>query len=216
MIGRPLLFLAAFLPLVFGGMRRAQAGDAGRFDFYVLSLTWSPGYCAVEGSNANRAECARRAGFLVHGLWPQYSHGYPHDCPIGSGGQLDRETARQLLDVMPSLGLVRHEWRKHGSCTGLSQSAYFATLRKAWSRVRIPQRYRSPAKPTYAAPATIEGAFRAANPGLDANEIAVVCRKRYLTEVRICLTKDLQFRPCPAVDRNGCRRPQVIVPSPGG
>jgi len=33
-----------------------------------------------------------------------------------------------------------------------------------------------------------------------------------LSEVRICMSKDLQFRACDEIDRRACRRDQVLMP----
>ena len=41
---------------------------------------------------------------------------------------------------------------------------------------------------------------------------AVICDQRRLSEVRICLSKDLQFRACEEIDRRACRREQVVMP----
>jgi len=40
----------------------------------------------------------------------------------------------------------------------------------------------------------------------------VICTSRRLSEVRICLSKDLQFRSCEETDRRACRRDQVLMP----
>ncbi len=61
-------------------------------------------------------------------------------------------------------------------------------------------------------PDAVERDFRAANPGLPADGIAVTCDGRRLKEVRICLTHDLAFTDCDEVDRGGCRRPTVVMP----
>ena len=42
--------------------------------------------------------------------------------------------------------------------------------------------------------------------------MAVTCNRTRLSEVRICLSKDLQFRACEEIDRRGCRRDQVSMP----
>ncbi|WP_438802769.1 ribonuclease T2 family protein, partial [Klebsiella michiganensis] len=85
--------------------------------------SWSPSYCAAEGSNANRQQCStgRPYGFVVHGLWPQYEQGYPQDCTTDEPRDVPFSQARQISDIMPSAGLVTYEWRKHGTCTGLTQ-----------------------------------------------------------------------------------------------
>jgi ribonuclease T2 len=61
-------------------------------------------------------------------------------------------------------------------------------------------------------PDEVEEAFVAANPGLTRAGIAVGCDRRRLTEVRICLNRDLHFRDCAEVDRRACRRDKLIMP----
>src|SRR5580693_10574306 len=61
----------------------------GEFDFYVLSLSWSPSFCeeASERGSEQRsqAQCGGRPfSFVVHGLWPQYEHGFPEYCDRNS------------------------------------------------------------------------------------------------------------------------------------
>ncbi|MEP7455046.1 ribonuclease T2 [Phyllobacterium sp. SB3] len=184
------------------------------FDYYVLSLSWSPSYCAAEGARANRQQCdtGRPYGFLVHGLWPQYEQGYPQDCDTSQPRNVPFAQAKQLSDIMPSTGLVTYQWRKHGSCSGLTQRDYFATMRQAAKRVLIPSAYRQPNQRGPVNPQVLEQAFTAANPGMQKDGIAVTCDRDYLREVRICLTKDLNFRSCPEVDRSSCRSRSVDMP----
>jgi hypothetical protein len=40
----------------------------------------------------------------------------------------------------------------------------------------------------------LEAAFIKVNPGLSSSAISVICSSRRLSEVRICLSKDMQFR----------------------
>ncbi|PSH63552.1 ribonuclease T2 family protein [Phyllobacterium sophorae] len=185
------------------------------FDYYVLALSWSPSYCAAEGPRANRQQCApdRRYGFVVHGLWPQYERGYPQDCDTSQPRDVPFAQAKQLSDIMPSTGLVIHEWRKHGSCTGLSQKDYFSVIRRAVERVSVPPPYRQPTSRGPVNPLVLEQAFIAANPGLGTDGVAVTCDSEYLREVRVCLTKELNFRSCPEVERSTCRRRSVEMPA---
>jgi ribonuclease T2 len=67
-------------------------------------------------------------------------------------------------------------------------------------------------EPKTVAPAEIEDAFIKVNPGLSSSAIAVTCNRTRLSEVRICLSKDLQFRACEDIDHRGCRRDQVTMP----
>ncbi len=203
-----------------------ESGDAGAtqaagqtlpvgtgFDFYVLSLSWSPSYCEAEGEDANRQQCAseRPYAFVVHGLWPQFERGYPENCPTGEP-DVTNATLRTLYDLMPSAGLIRHQWRKHGSCAELAQDDYFSVLRAARDAVEIPQGYRRLEAYKTLDPDVAEAAFIEANPTLPEDGVAVTCDNRYLREVRICMAKDLAFRACPEVDRRACRSNKVVMP----
>jgi len=189
----------------------------GAFDFYVLSLSWSPSFCEAareRGHNGRgtQAQCGGRPySFVVHGLWPQYERGYPEYCQRPSP-RLDRNVMRSMLDLMPAPGLIYNEWDKHGTCSGLGARAYFETIRKARATVKIPEEYLDLTAPKTVSPNEVEEAFIKANPGLSASAIAVRCDSRRLGEVRICMNKDLQFRACEQVDRSACRRSQIVMP----
>lgn len=216
------LFLAIFALCLIAALGNSAAQDgsdgmaasgAGQFDFYVLSLSWSPSYCAAEGDKANRYQCGKRPayGFIVHGLWPQYEHGYPKDCRSDALRKVPKERMNALSDLMPGYGLIIHEWRTHGMCTGLSQEAYFATLRKAYGSVEIPAEFPRDDRDRVR-PSDIEQAFVTANPGMPADGISVDCDRKYLREVRICLTKDMRFRPCRELERASCHATSIQMP----
>jgi len=214
------LLLAAVIG--FGATTSASAQDRrqnapGEFDFYVLSLSWSPSFCegAAErgngGGRSQQLQCGGRPfSFVVHGLWPQYERGYPEYCDRDSW--LDRDIMRSMLDLMPAPGLIFNEWKKHGTCAGLGPQPYFDTIRKARATVKIPPEFLNLSEPKTVAPAEIEDAFVKVNPGLSTSSMAVICNRNRLSEVRICMTKDLQFRACEDIDRHGCRRDQVLMP----
>jgi ribonuclease T2 len=193
---------------------RPNANSDADFDFYVLALSWSPSYCESEGPDANRQQCgsSRPFGFVVHGLWPQFERGYPQDCDSGEPRNVPMSLARSMGDIMPSTGLINYQWRKHGACSGLSQRDYFATMRRAMERVAIPGQFRQGTARDAVNPQLVERAFLTANPGMKAEGVAVTCDREFLREVRICLTKDLDLRACPEVDRSGCRRRAVEMP----
>jgi ribonuclease T2 len=193
--------------------RASRVAEGSGFDFYVLSLSWSPSYCEAEGAEANRQQCgsARPYAFVVHGLWPQFERGYPQNCGTDERTVSDRRLGG-LYDIMPSAGLIRHEWQTHGSCSGLSQGDYFDVLRTAREKVVIPSQFRRLDAYRTLAPGEAEAAFLEVNPGLPRDGIAVTCDRRLLREVRICMTKQLAFRGCPEIDRRACRRQTVVMP----
>jgi ribonuclease T2 len=188
----------------------------GEFDFYVLSLSWSPSFCeeAAERGNSRRsqAQCGGRPfSFVVHGLWPQYERGFPEYCERPSP-RLERNIMTSMLDLMPAPGLIFSEWDKHGTCSGLGARGYFETIRKARAAVKIPPEFIELADPKTVSPTEIEDAFIKVNPGLSSSAVAVICNRSRLSEVRICMGKDLQFRACDEIDRRACRRDQVTMP----
>ena len=212
-----LSFLFLFAVVAFAQSAAGQAAannerrpnEPGRFDFYVLALSWSPSYCAASAERApDRApdqQCSGRPfAFVVHGLWPQYEQGFPSFCQVPAP-RLNRAIVGANLDLMPSPRLIFHEWDRHGTCSGVSAEAYFEDVRKARAAVTIPQDYAALDKPAMVSPGEISAAFIKANPGLSRNGLSVACDSKRLNEVRICLNKDLSFRDCPELARRSCR-----------
>jgi ribonuclease T2 len=198
----------------------SHQNEPGQFDFYVLSLSWSPSFCAEAAErNAGRsvgAQCgARPYSFVVHGLWPQYDKGFPEYCQVPSP-RLYRGIVSAMLDLMPAPQLIFSAWDRHGTCSGLSSRVYFDTLRRARAQVTIPAEYLDLQQPLNIRPAAVRDAFIKANPGLASGDIAVSCDNERLTEVRLCLSKELKFRACPDVVARSCQRQQVQMPAPHG
>jgi ribonuclease T2 len=217
-ISRFLIAAGAFVALSTGiaSAQDRRQNAPGEFDFYVLSLSWSPSFCeeASERGNSGRsqAQCGGRPfSFVVHGLWPQYERGFPEYCQRPSP-RLDRNIMTSMLDLMPAPGLIFNEWDKHGTCSGLAARAYFETIRKARAAVKIPEEFLQISEPKTIAPDDLEAAFIKVNPGLSSSAISVTCGGKRLSEVRICLSRDLQFRSCEEIDRRACRRDEVVMP----
>jgi ribonuclease T2 len=209
-----LALIAASAGMVSAQDRRQNA--PGEFDFYVLALSWSPSFCeaAAERGNGGRSQqiqCGRPYSFVVHGLWPQYERGFPEYCQRPAP-RLDRNIVSSMLDVMPAPGLIFNQWDKHGTCSGLGARAYFENVRKARAAVKIPEQFLDVSESKTIAPGELEEAFIKVNPGLSASAISVTCSSRRLSEVRICMNKDMQFRACEEIDRRACRRDEVVMP----
>ncbi len=202
--------LCSFVP---ANAQDARQNAPGEFDFYVLSLSWSPSFCEAGAERGSRREPDQQCGerpyaFVVHGLWPQYERGFPEFCQVPAP-RLDRTIVGTMLDVMPAPRLVYHEWDRHGTCSGLSARAYFDTVRKARAVVKIPTEYMEVKAPLTVTPDEVEEAFVKVNPGMTRAAIAVGCDNRRLREVRICLSKELRFRDCTEID-------QRTLPAPKG
>jgi ribonuclease T2 len=213
-VGR-VAFAAVALSLIVGAAGPdPRQNEPGQFDFYVLALSWSPSFCEASGERGTppQQQCgARPYSFVVHGLWPQYERGSPEFCQQPAP-RLNRNIVSSMLDLMPAPRLIFNEWDKHGTCSGLSPTAYFETVRKARAVVKIPDAYIEPSDALTVTPDQVEEAFVNANPGLTRDAITVTCDSRRLGEVRICIGKDLHFRSCPEIDARVCRREQVVMP----
>jgi ribonuclease T2 len=191
----------------------ARQNQPGQFDFYVLSLSWSPSFCDAVGDRAQRQpECTERPyAFIVHGLWPQYEKGFPEYCQVPAP-RLDRNIIASMLDLMPAPQLIFRTWDRHGTCTGLPARAYFETIRKARAVVKIPDQFLEVKSELTLTPADVSAAFVKANPGLPAGAMAVSCDDKRLREIRICMTRELGFRECAEIERRSCRRDKLVMP----
>ncbi len=186
------------------GARRASQGTPGVFDYYLLTLSWSPEFCY---SHRENPECqSGHHGFVVHGLWPQYVDGYPERCSYAPGLSNPSEVA----DIMPDAELVDHEWMTHGTCSGLDAKNYFQLLRRTFESITIPERFIAPRENWSIPPQEVKREFMRANPSVGADEMTVSCGNNYLTAVSFCMTKGLK----PAACRNlrDCQANVIRVP----
>jgi ribonuclease T2 len=175
----------------------------GVFDYYAMAMSWSPSYCASLPRDGYDPQCNPRGGkryaFVLHGVWPQFTKGWPQDCPTDDKGFVPAQVAERMLDIMPSKRLVFHEYRKHGTCSGLGVEGYFNFSRKAFESVTIPARLQNVTDPrTFMSPDEVIREFVAVNPTLKPDMIAVDCGGpgNRLKEVRICMDKAGKFQPC--------------------
>jgi ribonuclease T2 len=187
----------------------------GDFDFYVMSLSWSPDYCA--GSNVNDPQqCSidKKLGFVLHGLWPQYNRGYPADC---STAKLPKDAQQQFPNLYPSPKLYSHEWTKHGTCSGLNPEEYLTLSKMLKESITIPTAYRSPTKAFRTTVDELKTAFVAANSTVSADALAVQCSGsgRYLQELRVCFSREGQPITCSQEIQNdaakSCGRADFLV-----
>ena len=203
------VLLALLLTPSLAPARDEARGTAGVFDYYVLSLSWSPEYCAAARRD-DELQCARPYAFVAHGLWPQNERGWPADCATRE--RVPNATIDRLLPIMPSRGLIIHEWRKHGSCSGLGADGYFAALERAYRAIRIPERYQRLPETLSVASSDLRRELLAANPAVKASGLVLQCSGRYLQELRFCLDRSYGSRACGADLRDRCGDRVVLRP----
>jgi ribonuclease T2 len=123
--------------------------EPGRFDYYVLALSWQPAFCEFHSTTPEcRSQNDKRydaTHLALHGLWPNVRGDSRHDyeycgvareirekdrsrnwCEMPALG-LSEESQKRLNPLMPGLQscLERHEWFRHGVCSGLTADQYF-------------------------------------------------------------------------------------------
>ena len=195
----------------------AKSNRPGDFAYYVLSLSWSPDYCATRG-DSDPAQCAvgRKLGFVLHGLWPQHETGFPSNC---SREELPGALRKRYAAMYASPKLIGHEWEKHGTCSGLGAEGYLALTAKLNEGLKIPVPYQRPSQPVRVETASLAQAFLAANPALKPGSVLPYCSGsgRFLRELRICYAKDGSSRSCGAPEvrrsRKSCGQESFLLQS---
>ncbi|WP_415183341.1 ribonuclease T2 family protein [Phaeovulum sp.] len=190
----------------------AEGEKAGKFDYYVLSLGWSPTWCSTTGDARKDDQCHPRHdfGFTLHGLWPQYERGWPSYCHTPHRDPTRRQSDA-MKDIMGSGGLAWYQWKKHGRCAGIPAADYFATSRQAYDSIVIPDVFRTLHKDVKLPAAIVEEAFLEANPSLAPDMITITCDQGMIQEARICLTKDLTPRPCAPDLQRDCKMTGALM-----
>lgn len=173
-------------------------------DSYLLSLSWSPAFCARTASRAGQPDhdhqCEDNSfGFVVHGLWPNWSKARSVDDQPGycrPSRRLDPALVRAQMCRMPGASLVQHQWSKHGVCAFRTPEDYFARIDALTRALRLPDMARFEGqRPTVGA---LRTAFVRLNPGLPANAIMVdLDRRGRLDEVRLCYDLRWRWSACP-------------------
>lgn len=214
------LAAVAVLASVMPAAAQRAAHTAGEFDYYSLVLSWSPTHCSESDGRDDELQCNRRDGrryaFVLHGLWPQYERGFPESCPVRGRAFVPEPTIDRMLDIMPSRGLIIHEYRKHGTCSGLTANEYFDLAHKLFRTIEIPDRFKNPYESQFVSPREAEQLFLEENDELGSDMIAVSCRGsgNRLREIRICFSKDGKPRTCGRNEdqRDLCRADRMFVP----
>lgn len=181
-------------------------GRVGSFDYTLLSLSWSPAYCATDAGRKNTRQCGKQQpyGMVVHGLWPQHADGTWPQCCQPVDAVKSSPAVEQVSKVMIGPTLLQHEWSKHGSCITSRQDQYFGAINRVVSdlglapglpgtgldRIKV-----SELKKNWAAPPA---------------SISVRCKGKRLKEVHICLDKALSPIPCPEAERKADNCPGTV------
>ena len=214
------LLLGALLCAALGanaqqGRHGRDAGEPGRFDYYAVALSWSPAFCATH-DDPNQCAPGRQAGFVMHGLWPQYETGYPQAC---STERLQAREREKYGSLYPSPKMIGHEWSKHGTCSGLDAAAYFEMSARLRGQLAIPAPYQRPAAPVRTTYGEFIQAFRAANPRMAENALLPFCGGggKFLNEIHACFDKRGGSIGCGASEirrsENTCRKGSFVLQS---
>lgn len=191
--------------------REVRAPETVRpFDYYVLALSWSPSFCR---GKPGAEQCGQGARFVWHGLWPQFEEGWPSDCETDYPSPRD-SLLRRYTGLGVSEGLLAYQWRKHGACSGLSPQVYFELATRATDSIAIPVEFQRLAEDRAVDPRSLEQVFLRANPGFARENITIKCSDGRFSEVRICLTPDLEPRRCGADVIRDCGARSIELPAP--
>lgn len=212
-LSRHLLLTVALCTATSFTQAKPPRTEPGKFDYYAVALSWSPSYCA---QRHDPNQCNRGLGFVLHGLWPQYEKGYPQAC---STEKLPESVRESYAAIFPSPSLIGHEWKKHGTCSGLDPNAYFQLSSKLKNKIVIPKSYQQPTAAVRATPGEFVQLFRAANPGMPVDSVLPFCGDggRFLKEMRACFTREGAPRTCSngEIKRsyNSCRQESFLLQS---
>jgi len=207
----------------------SSLNSGGCFDMYLFTMSYEPEFC-YEHYTSDFPACIKpnmnySTHLVIHGLWPECSTGsYPQNCRPQDAA-LDPQVIRDLApeftklwpdaknpDPDPTKGMdfYAHEWSKHGTCTSLTQHQYFEA---AFDTYIEPTPYNL-IEDNYGKEIDTE-ILRTAFERLDPQQfndsrssVILICRSKYLQEVRICMAKtDSDFPtmqiPCPEPVWNG-------------
>ena len=195
-------------------LRRHRSGEKSpaEFDYYVLSLSWAPSFCAGHPSDSS-PECkiGNHSTFVLHGLWPQARSG-PPPMECAPARPVSKSIVDRMIRFYPSRGLVQHEWEKHGTCSNLSSAEYFNQVEQAFASVKVPPQYSSLNRDQEIDVRQIEQDFAAANRA-PRDSFRVACHAGEMVSVEACMSKDLKYEACSSSVRE-CPAEKILLRAP--
>jgi ribonuclease T2 len=202
-----LCFLLLITPLA--QAKKKHPNPPAEFDYYLLSLSWAPNFCASHPSDhSNECAAGNHAAFVLHGLWPQSNSGAP-PMSCAPASPVAQNLADHMLQFMPTRNLIQHEWEKHGTCSGLSSADYFARVEQAFKSVRVPQQYPDLKQDQKLGVSKVEASFASQNHALE-NAFRISCHAGDLVGLEVCLNKELEFQACTKTVRE-CPGSEVLL-----
>jgi len=201
---------------------------AAEIDHYVLALSWQPAFCE---RNADKPECRELDGgdfaathLVLHGLWPNAADGeHPYYCGVSFSDRrtddagdwcalpqtgADQDTQFDLKRLMPGAKscLDRHEWIKHGTCSGLDGDAYFDASVRLVQEIQTTQ-LSELLRGNIGEQVFIRDLIQAFEQDFGADAAAalrITCRRgdggTYLAEIRLALRPEAIGKPSEAID----------------
>ena len=136
------------------GKHTSSAFAPGDFDVWMLAQSWAPHFCCHHADRCLTAPFSLSATHLsLHGLWPGFKEPrsggqtFPASCEKAQA-LFPAFLPREYIDLAPSFTtynaaerradvgkLAIHEYKKHGTCSGLSPSSYFAEALRAFGKL---------------------------------------------------------------------------------
>jgi len=179
------------------------------FDYYLLSLSWAPNFCASHPSD-HSSECTagNHTAFVLHGLWPQSNSGAP-PMSCAPASPVAKDIVDHMLQFIPTRNLIQHEWEKHGTCSGLQAADYFAKLEQAFKSVQVPHDYPDLKQNQKFSVEDVESSFATTNHA-PKDAFRISCHAGDLVGLEVCLNKDLKYQACTQTVRE-CPSSQVLM-----
>ncbi|MET0371921.1 MAG: ribonuclease T [Sphingobium sp.] len=183
---------------------------------YTLALSWSPQFCSTARGPVHAFQCggkSARFGFILHGLWPDgVGPTWPQYCR--SADILPRAVIRDNLCMTPSAQLLQNEWARHGTCMATKPELYFNLGRAFYASIRYPDMNALSRRPTLTV-AQFAEAFAKVNRTIKPHMLRVTTtRGNWLSELWICLDKQMDFARCPA-NKRGANPASLLRIEPG-
>lgn len=215
----------------------AQALDANEeitpssegFKYWVYAVTWQPSFCELKPETTGCDKPPQK--FLTHGLWPyndsmgQKTNRHPASCNTAPSCQsttacdisddkleqiANTPAIAQLVTVAPQ-GMFRYEWKKHGTCSGQTESDYFNEI----VRLRKSVMYLEPMFNKWIGSSVAFAQLRNAFPTHASFRCFVLNGKQYLHEVFYSINQDgTPYKGNPALQIGiPCANQETFIPA---
>ena len=177
---------------------------------WIAEFVWSPQYCS-KYRDSREKQCQQTNGFVLHDLVRVVDGRTADNCDHGEA--LSQRILDQMAQFTKNRIQTQMTWRRHGRCSGLSETDYASFAEYVDRRMSWPADYQPGSPERVSTPAEVVTAIADDNPGLKPETVVLQCKRSQLESIRLCLDDRFELSESACLLSSNCGASVRLRPS---